>query len=112
MIAVAFLAQTAAVEKYGLGRLVGDCIEVPVIRREKPRPPENVARPDCLDPQWRAGAECFQADGDINDQGEAIRRLAGFDDHFPSDETGWHRAICQYLPMPFAQSPEERVIGQ
>ena len=112
MIAVAFLAQAAAVEKNRLCWFVGHGVEVPVIRWEKPGPAQDVTRADGLDSQRGAGAESFQADRPANDEVKTVGRFAGFHDDFARGESGLHRTVGQNLAVGPAQPAEKRVIGQ
>lgn len=112
MVAIAFLAQAAAVEKNSLGGLFGNGVEVPVIRGEKPGPAEDVAGSDDLDAGWASITTGFEGDGSADDEMKAIGGFAGFDHQIAGGETGLHGTFRQDVAMPAAQLLKERMRRQ
>jgi hypothetical protein len=112
VILLAFLAQGRTVDGNGLGRPYGTRIELPAVRRHKPRPAHRLASAHGLNPH-RATIRCVDFEGDTarTNQKKHARRFAFTPKQLVGTKIDESRARGQCSDVSFGETARERMLG-
>lgn len=109
VILCAILAQDRSVEKDRVGFLRGAGGEMPDVRREKPRPAEQIAVPDAVDLDRAFAGVGLEDDGAALDKIKPVGGVAFPEDDVARREMCLHRALEQEPELKIVHGEEKRM---
>src|SRR5271166_622104 len=113
VILFALLAQALAVEHDGSRRLSRACIEPRVVRRNQPRPSEDLPVPECLHRHAATARDrSFECDPAGTNKVEVISRAALAEDQLTCGEAHVGRTPDRQFQIARVDPAEERMPGQ